>query len=214
MGLGLPPSSAARDLQVNVGVLRAKTMPALDRFQGVVFDGLAAATMTAAERRTANRLVLISSGGFGLLGAGEPIPDHRIPMAAVVPGIGGLTPYWRRHLAEVVPSMVGSRHLVVDLRSTDYLTAPPVPVELRRRVLSVRVLTERRVQGEPTRGVVSYSSKLSKGQLARALVTASASGVDLRKPADVAEIAAAAGFRVELGTSSNGQPILELILAG
>lgn len=213
-GLGLPASSVLEDLQANVGVLRGKTMPALDRFQGVVFDGLAAATLTAAERRIANRTVLISSGGFGLVGAGEPLPDHRIPMAATVPGVGGLTPYWRRHLADVVPAMVAARHLVVDLRSTDYLAAPPVPAECRRRVLSVRVLTERPLDGGLTRGVVSYSSKLTKGQLARALLTAAAGGADVRKPADVAEIAAAAGFRVETATSDNGQPSLDLVLAG
>ncbi|MDX6202307.1 MAG: uncharacterized protein QOF82_3042 [Frankiales bacterium] len=209
-GLGLPPSTAADDLAVNVTALTSGTMPAIERFRGVVFDGLGVATMGTAERRVANRTVLISSGAFGLLTAGEPIPDHRVPMAATVPGIGGLTPYWRRHLEASIPSMVASRHLVVDLRSVDYLGAPPIAASVRRHVLAVRVLTERAAG----RAVVSYSSKLTKGRLARALVAAEAAGHKVRKPSDVATIAAAEGFRVEPGNAVSGQPTLDLILAG
>jgi cytoplasmic iron level regulating protein YaaA (DUF328/UPF0246 family) len=209
-GLSLPPSSAADDLAVNVKALTAGTMPAIERYRGVVFDGLSVATMEPAERRVANRTVLIASGAFGLLAAAEPVPDHRVPMSAIVPGIGGLSPYWRRHLEQVVPTMVAARHLVVDLRSTDYLTTPPVAPAQRRHVLSVRVLTER--SGE--RSVVSFSSKLTKGRLARALVAAEASGHKVRKPGDVATILAAQGFRVEQALSSAGQPMLDVILAG
>jgi cytoplasmic iron level regulating protein YaaA (DUF328/UPF0246 family) len=209
-GLALPPSTAAADLAVNVALLTAPTMAAIDRFQGVVFDGLAIAGMEPAQRRLALRTLLIASGAFGLLTAGEPVPDHRVPMASSVPGIGGLTPYWRRHLAGVIPAMAASRHLVIDLRSSDYLGTPPVPVAQRRHVLSVRVLTER----AGARSVVSYPSKLSKGQLARALVAAEAAGRKIRKPADVAEVAAAAGFRVEPGHTATGQPTLDLVLAG
>lgn len=209
-GLALPPTSAAADLAVNVRLLTAPTMPAIDRFQGVVFDGLGFASMDPAGRRVAMRTVFIASGAFGLLAAGEPVPDHRVPMSASVPGIGGLTPYWRRHLADTIPAMVASRHLVVDLRSSDYLATPPVPAAASRHVLSVRVVTER----AGARTVVSYSSKLSKGLLARALVAAEASGVKVRKPVDVAEVAAEQGFRVEQGTQANGQPSLDLVLAG
>ena len=209
-GLSLPPTSAAADLAVNVGLLSSPTMPAIDRFQGVLFDGLAFGSLAAAERRVALRSLLIASGAFGLLAAGEPVPDHRVPMSAVVPGIGGLTPWWRAHLDGVIPAMATSRHLVVDLRSSDYLATPPVPPGHRRHVLAVRVLTER----SGVRSVVSYSSKLAKGQLARALVVAEAAGDKVRRPSDVAEVAAAAGFRAESAVSVGGQPTLDLVLAG
>jgi cytoplasmic iron level regulating protein YaaA (DUF328/UPF0246 family) len=208
VGLALPPSTAAADLAVNVRALTAPTMAAIERFQGVVFDGLGVASLDQAQRRIALRSVLIASGAFGLLGAGEPVPDHRVPMAASVPGIGGLTPYWRRHLQTTIADL--GRHLVVDLRSTDYLATPPVNVDTRRRVLQVKVLTDK----AGVRTVVSYSSKLTKGQLARALVEAEANGDKVRTPRDVAEIALAAGFRVEPGTATNGQPTLEVILQG
>ena len=207
-GLALPPSTAAADLEVNVAVLTAPTMPAVERFQGVVFDGLAWSTMDQAQRRTAQRCVLIASGAFGLLGAGEPVPDHRVPMSASVPGIGGLTPYWRRQLETTIAEL--GRHLVIDLRSTDYVAAPPVLPGERKRVLQVKVLTDK----AGVRTVVSYSSKLTKGQLARVLVEAEAKGDKVRNAKDVAEIAAAAGFLVETGRSANGQPTLDVILAG
>jgi uncharacterized protein len=205
-GLGLPPTTAAQDLAVNINALQSPTMPALERFQGVVFDGLAARTMDAGQRRTALRTVLISSGAFGLLGAGEPIPDHRVPMAASVPGIGGLTPYWRRHLEGVIPAM--GRQLVIDMRSSDYRATPPVAPAQRRHVLQVQVLTER----DGVRSVVSYSSKLTKGLLARALVDAEASGLRVRAAKDVADVARSAGFQVEQGTTAKGQRMLDIVL--
>ena len=211
---GLPPSTAGDDLAANVRLLTAPTMPAIDRFRGVVFDGLDAPTLTAAERRTALRTLLVASGAFGLLGAGEPVPDHRVPMAASVPGIGGLTPFWREQLAEVVPSWVRARHLVVDLRSSDYLSTPPVPAAVRAKVLAVRVLTERRVGGVVMRSVVSYSSKLTKGRLARALIAAEAAGHRVSRVDQVSEIAAAAELVVEPGTATTGQPTLDVVLGG
>lgn len=213
-GLGLPPSTAEADLGVNRAALTSGTMPAIERFRGVVYDGLDVAAMGPEQRRVVNRTVFIASGGFGLLQASEPVPDHRIPMAASVPGIGGLTPYWRRHLDGTIPTMVRSRQLVVDLRSSDYASTPPVPPSAARHVLAVKVLTERMVDGCAVRSVVSYSSKLTKGQLARALTAAEAAGRKVGKPVDVAEIAVAAGFRVELGALATGQPSLEVILAG
>ncbi len=209
-GLSLPPSTAPVDLAVNIKALTAGTMPAIERFQGVVFDGLSVATLDLAERRVANRTVLIASGAFGLLGAAEPVPDHRVPMSASVPGIGGLTPYWRGHLAQTIPAMVTARHLVIDLRSTDYLATPPVGPAERRHVLSVRVLTER----AGVRSVVSYSSKLTKGQLARSLVCADAGGRKVRRATDVATILAEQGFCVEQSVGPTGQPMLDVILTG
>ena len=208
LGLGLPASTAAQDLAVNIRALTAPTMPAIERFQGVVFDGLSFTSLDPAQRRTAMRTLLIASGAFGLLGAGEPVPDHRVPMAASVPGVGGLTPYWRRHLETAIADL--GRHVVVDLRSTDYLATPPVPADLRKRVVQVKVLTDK----AGVRTVVSYSSKLTKGQLARCLVEAEAKGDKVRNPRDVAEIAAAAGFVVEPGAAANGQPTLDVVLTG
>ena len=211
---GLPTSTAAADLLANARLMTAPTMPAIDRFKGVVFDGLDAPSMSAAERRVALRTLLVASGAFGLLSAGEPVPDHRVSMAASVPGIGGLTPFWREQLADVVPGWVRARQLVVDLRSSDYLSTPPVPPQARRKVLAVRVVTARVVDGAVVRSVVSYSSKLAKGRLARALVAAEAAGAKVRRVDEVADIAAAAGFVVEPGRSGNGQPTLEIVLEG
>jgi hypothetical protein len=211
---GLPTSTAAEDLKANARLLTAPTMPAIDRFRGVVFDGLDAASLSTAERRVALRSLYIASGAFGLLAAAEPVPDHRVPMAAAVPGVGGLTPFWRDQLAGVVPAWVRARQLVVDLRSSDYQSTPPVPAPLRSKVLAVRVVTERVVDGVAARSVVSYSSKLTKGQLTRALIAAEAGGRRLRTAYDVVETAAAAGFVVEQGLADNGQPTLEVVLTG
>ena len=45
VALKLPPGSAAADLAANIGALDAATMPALDRFTGVLFAALDVASL-------------------------------------------------------------------------------------------------------------------------------------------------------------------------
>jgi uncharacterized protein len=82
----------------------------------------------------------------------------------------------------VLPSLLGS-HLVIDLRSGDYLAMWRPPREIAQRVVSVRVLSPR---PGTTPAVISYPSKFGKGQLTRALVEREAAGQKVRTVDDVA----------------------------
>ncbi len=171
--LRLPAGTAAEELAHDAAITTAPKRPALDRYAGIVYAGLDAATLDPASRRRAATSVLVFSGLFGVVRGDEPVPRYRLPAAASLPGLGVLASFWKPVLTEVVPTLL--RGLTVDLRSTDYAAMWKAPAN----AVAVRVLSPR-PGGEPI--VVSYDSKLGKGKLARALVT---SPTPARTAADV-----------------------------
>jgi uncharacterized protein len=177
----LPDGVAAAALAADASVLHSPTTPALRRYCGVVYDGLDYPSLDVREQRIAHRSVLIFSGLFGVLRGDEPVPDYRVPAKAVLPGVGTAAAFWRPVLADVLDEQLG-RHLVIDLRSTDY--APmwrPQPAR-RDQVVAVRVLSPLPRGGH---GVISYHSKHAKGRLAAALIRRTAAGHPPTAAADV-----------------------------
>ncbi len=205
--LRLPPGVAAAALAVNRDVLCSPTRAALDRYTGVLYAALDAATMTCEVRREAERALLVFSGLFGVVAAGDAIPDHRVPVAAAVPGLGPLTPVWRTALRDAMPTVLG-RGFAVDLRSTDYaaMWAPTGP--LRNQVLQVRVLSPRSA-GPPR--VISHFSKHGKGVLARALLERLTAGGCVADVGDVEETAAQLGWTTEIRRVVGGSPALDVV---
>lgn len=198
--LRLPAAVAPAALEANATVLDSATMPALDRFTGVLYDAFAPATLTRRARAVAEESVLVFDGAFGVLAGSEPVPDHRVPASASLPDLGGVAGLWRPVLAAVLPPRLEAG-LVVDLRSTDYAAMwRPAP----GTVVPVRILVEQRT-GTGVRHVVSsVPSKVGKGVLARALCS-TRRRVD--GPRDLVALATAAGFRVLPGDG----PTLDLL---
>lgn len=198
--LRLPAAVAPAALAANVAALDAPTMPALDRFTGVLYDAFAVAALTRRARTVAEESVLVFDGAFGVLAGGEPVPDHRVPASAALPDLGGVAGLWRPVLTRLLPPRLDGE-LVVDLRSTDYaaMWRPAAGT-----VVPVRVLVEQG-SGTTVRHVVgSVPSKVGKGLLARALCSTRR---HVRSPRDLVAVATAAGFRVLPGDG----PTLDLL---
>ncbi len=164
--LALPARSAAKELAANRTVGESPTMPALDRYAGIVYEGLDAESLSRAARTRAEESILVFSGLWGVVRGGELIPDYRLAAATSLPRLGVMASYWRPVLEQVLPELLGDG-LVVDLRSSDYAAMWRPGPPLRERVVAVRVLSAR--PGLPP-AVISYPSKLGKGRLARALL--------------------------------------------
>ncbi|MGH8861270.1 MAG: peroxide stress protein YaaA, partial [Jatrophihabitantaceae bacterium] len=172
----LPPAAVDAALAADAAARTGGTLPALRRYAGVVYDGLASAGLDGTEHRLAARSTLIFSGLLGVVRGDEPVPDYRVPAKAVLPGIGVAGTFWRPVLDEVLPILLG-RGLVIDLRSSDYVAMWRPRGALAERVVQVRVLSPLPGGG---RGVVSYPSKFAKGRLAAALVRRAAAGGAVR----------------------------------
>jgi cytoplasmic iron level regulating protein YaaA (DUF328/UPF0246 family) len=201
----LPDSVAADALADNARVRSAATMPALERYAGIVYDGLFLQPLSEAARAAADREVLIFSGLFGVLRAGEAIPPYRVPAKAWLPGLGVVATFWRPRLDALMPSLLDGGP-VIDLRSGDYASMwqPARRSPQAESHISVRVLSPR---PDGSLGVISFTSKLAKGRLAAALLERRAAGLPVETVADIAaawEVAGGSGLterRTALGTA-------------
>ncbi|WP_346620676.1 peroxide stress protein YaaA [Blastococcus montanus] len=157
--------SAKQDGEIarNAALFTSGTMPALQRYTGVLYDALDVGSLTRAQRARADRRLAVGSALFGLVGAADRIPAYRLSAGSVLPGLPTLRSLWRPALG---PVLAGREGLVVDLRSGSYAALAPVP-----RAVTVSVLSER---PDGTRSVVSHFSKAHKGRLARILATTTA----------------------------------------
>ncbi|QCQ15506.1 YaaA family protein [Microbacterium sp. RG1] len=150
------------EVAVNAALRSSPTMPAVDRYTGVLFDALDASSLDARARRWLGEHVLIHSAPFGPVGALDPIPAYRLGAGASLPGLAPL----RRHWAEAATSALGQNgaHFILDLRSEAYVALGPVPTESASAY--VRVVTTG-ADGEVR--ALNHFNKHAKGALVRRL---------------------------------------------
>ncbi|MFT4157144.1 MAG: peroxide stress protein YaaA [Microbacterium sp.] len=155
--LGLSARQAG-EVQHNRMLRSAATMPAVDRYTGVLFDALDATSLTSGSRRWLGAHVWIHSAPFGPVSALDQIPAYRLSAGTSLPGLGAL----RRHWADATTMAISQEHpaFVLDLRSEAYVALGPVPAQVPS--VYVRVVTE---QGR----ALNHFNKKSKGLLVRAL---------------------------------------------
>jgi uncharacterized protein len=116
---GVGPSAAAEHRAALVLLPDAPTVPAHRRYTGVVHGN---AGLAAVRPRAAPVDVRIVSGLLGLVALHEPVPDYRVEIAATVPGLGGLGPYWRTALADHLAA-IGRGRRVWDLLPAEHRRA-------------------------------------------------------------------------------------------
>jgi len=177
----------AAEVARNRIILTSPVMAAIDRYDGVLYEGLDAASLTGAQRAFAGRHVAIASAAFGLTGALDPIPAYRLSHDSRLPGLS-LLRLWRAPLASLLASTDG---LLLDLRSEAYAALGPLPD--RPDALSVRVVSE---DAAGRRRALNHFNKKGKGEFARRIVVA---GVVHADADALLAWAAGAGIRLERG---------------
>jgi cytoplasmic iron level regulating protein YaaA (DUF328/UPF0246 family) len=200
--LGLSPGLRGEVLR-NAGLRRAPALPAGRIYTGVLYEALDLPTLSTSARKQAERSLLIFSALWGVVRLRDRIPAYRCSIGVTLPGLGGLSPYWRKALPPAMASAAG-RGAVLDLRSSGYagMWAPP-PGDLARRTVTVRVLHERVVGTQTRRTVVSHFNKATKGRLVRDLLMA---GANPRSPAELVTALRDLKYVVEEQTSAADAP--------
>jgi len=160
--LGLSPKQVD-EIERNASLWSSPTLPAVQRYTGVLYDALDVGSMTRAQRARADRRLAVGSALFGLVRAGDRIPAYRLSAGSSLPGLPTLRALWKPALA---PVLAAAGELVVDLRSGSYAALAPVPDAVTLDVLSERL--------DGTRSVVSHFNKAHKGRLARLLAATTA----------------------------------------
>ncbi|MGW0163187.1 peroxide stress protein YaaA [Mycobacterium sp. NPDC003323] len=182
--LGLNPSQDG-EIQRNADLTTAPTLPAIDRYTGVLYDALDINSLRGANAARARSRLAVGSALFGLIRADDPIPAYRLSATSKLPGKPTLAARWRPVL-EPQLAEIAAEELVVDLRSGSYAALGRLPGAVR-----VNVLAE---HADGHRTVVSHFNKAHKGRLARTLATSRAEPDDAAK---VAAVARRAGMHVE-----------------
>lgn len=154
--------SAGRDGEIkgNAALRSGPTMPALDRYTGVLYHWLQTPRISKAESARAYERLLITSALFGLIAGGDRIPAYRISAGSRLPGLPTIATLWRAEMTAVLAGLDGP---VLDLRSGAYASFAPAP-----QAITVRVVTRTR-SGELK--PVSHDNKAIKGVLARLVGT-------------------------------------------
>ena len=171
--LGVKGAHLDRALDEWAGIDTAPTVPAARRYSGVVWGAVDIAGMDAATRRRLLTRVVVPSGLWGLVGAGDAIPAYRLKMGARVGSLGLLSRWWQPRVSPALAVRAG-RGAVIDLLPQEHAAAID-PSALRRGAL-VRV--EIVDDGPAGRRSVGHAGKAVKGRLARAILEADARTAD------------------------------------
>ena len=161
--LGLGPKQRF-EIDRNRALRTAQTMPAIDRYTGVLFEGLSSETLDAGAHDWLARHIVVHSALFGLIGAGDRIPAYRLSHDSRVPGLA-LRRHWASAIAAELHRVDG---LVLDLRSESYAHLGPRP----EGSFYLRVVTD---GPNGQKRALNHFNKKGKGEFVRALALAGGS---------------------------------------
>jgi cytoplasmic iron level regulating protein YaaA (DUF328/UPF0246 family) len=160
--LGVRGEHLLRALSANAGLIGAPTLPAWQRYTGVVWDHLDPSTLPTEARRS----IVVVSGLLGLVRGDDPVPDYRLKMGANLAPLGKLSTWWRADLTAALRATVRKR-LLIDLLPQEHRAA----VDLGGFALDLAgfegvslTLVDR--SGKPG----GHFAKAAKGELARAIL--------------------------------------------
>jgi uncharacterized protein len=154
----------------------SKSKPAVLAFDGDVYDGLNAKTMTIGQLRWANQHLKILSGLYGILRPLDWLQPYRLEMGTALPNFRGknLYQYWGKQLAQQLnlhlegQKVAKKSKVLVNLASEEYFKA----VDLK--VLGFPVLTpvflDTAVNGSGPFKVISFFAKRARGLMARYII--------------------------------------------
>ncbi|MFJ3027382.1 YaaA family protein [Curtobacterium sp. NPDC087080] len=195
--LKLGPRSVAERLR-NLELDTAPTLPAIERYTGVLYDPLDAPGADDATRRWWSDHVVVQSAMFGPIGAGDRIPAYRLSHDAKL-GALRLAKHWPGPSAGALGQRADG--LVLDLRSEGYRALGPVRDAVTLRVVSVDDGGRRRA--------LNHWNKTAKGRLAALL---GRTGAEVGDTAGLLRWAAAHG--VEIERTDEGWDLVAESLAG
>jgi uncharacterized protein len=182
--LGLGPTQRF-EVDRNRVIRTATTMPAIDRYTGVLFEGLASESLDADAHAWLAHHVVVHSALFGLLGASDAIPAYRLSHDSRVPGLA-LRKHWAAPIAE---QLAGVDDLVLDLRSEAYAHLGPRP----EGSFYLRVVTD---GPNGQKRALNHFNKKGKGEFVRELAL---DGTDHAEVESLLEWAAERGIRLGHG---------------
>jgi uncharacterized protein len=178
---------------------RAPTMPAIERYTGVLYKELDWPSLPAAARRRGLAQVRTLSALWGLAAPHDPICDYKLKMSASLDGLGRLAAWWRPRLAPVLAALVAGR-VVWDLLPNEHAAACDWSAASPSRRVTVRFV-------DASGRTVSHWNKLLKGAVVRWILTEGPAG-----PEGLVDFDHPAGYRFDPEASDLGPDLATVVL--
>ena len=164
--MALSPTLAKLNVERLQSFETAASCPALFAFQGDVYQGLSAATLSESALRFAETHLAILSGLYGLLMPSDLIKLHRLEMGSALKTAQGenLYQFWGELITQALNQRLATHHnpVLINLASQEYFKA------IRRDQLKFPVIdVEFREHKNGQYKVVSIFAKRARGKMAR-----------------------------------------------
>jgi cytoplasmic iron level regulating protein YaaA (DUF328/UPF0246 family) len=147
------------EIQVNLELTQPKCMPALDRYTGTLYDALKDGGVTSSMATRAKKSVFVQSSLFGLISAGDLIPNYRLSAGSKLLGVN-LKKLWNTAHDAIWSQL--AKEIVIDLRSNAYAELAPLPESIES--YKVDVVLEAK---NGKRKQLNHFNKQAKGQFVR-----------------------------------------------
>jgi len=170
--LGVQGALLSRAQEANTRLVGAPTLPAWQRYTGVVWDHLDLASLTAPQRTRAMSSIVVVSGLHGLVTAGDPIPDYRLKMGARLSPMGLLANWWREPATTALLSYA-KKAVIIDLLPNEHRAA----IDWTQVPHAIRVDLVTKSGGR----MGGHNAKAAKGLLSRHIITAGATAVKAKE---------------------------------
>lgn len=176
----------AADIAANLSLYTAPTMPAVERYTGVLFEALNYPTLSERAKQRVSERLFIQSALFGLLPATEQIPYYRFSAGSKIPEIN-LKKLWSEAHQAVWPRLVDP---ILDMRSVAYVELNPIPTSNQSYFVEVI---------DSSGKALNHFNKKAKGLIARAALENALETID-----QLPDIAKTVGLKAEI----DGQSVL------
>jgi cytoplasmic iron level regulating protein YaaA (DUF328/UPF0246 family) len=201
------------EIERNRDVLDSATMQAMDRYTGVLYDGLAAINLAEASREFLSHHVMIHSALLGPVSAGDLIPAYRLSFDSKVSvSAKNLKATWSDPASQALSKKIRAEHpLVLDLRSEGYSSLGPI--EPSPTTFYLRVMT----MGENGQlKALNHFNKKGKGEFLRALALDAAKTSQIDSLEQLMSWAATHNIILEIGkpASPTWPAELNLVVSG
>lgn len=174
------------EIEVNGSVRSAATLPAVDRFTGVLYDALDAPSLPTPARAWLGAHAAIQTALLGPVGALDPVPDFRLSAGHRLPGLPPMSRHWAAPTESSFAAHAAAP--ILDLRSEAYRALGPVPSG--REHAFVRVVRD---TGDGRVRALNHFNKKAKGLFTRALAL---HAPVIRSIDDIVDWARGAGFEM------------------
>lgn len=161
--LGVSGKHLERARAANGSLVGSPTLPAAERYTGVVWDHLDLAGMTEAQRTRSVARIIVPSGLLGASLASDPIPDYRLKMGARMKAFGGtMAKWWHDEVSDAI-NRYARGCMVIDLLPTEHRAAYTADPNMVAAHVEVDLVTATGKAG-------GHDAKAAKGRLARHLL--------------------------------------------